>query len=320
MADGSVKLEVTSTITDKGDLPFADLFVLSIANAADPRSDVLARVATPYDIRRTDPSAPHFIRVVSSDLIVVPPDTFARIANINDVTELPRDRTHAVRTGRTQYLAKTCTLVYDSLTTADAAYRQIIARLSSLVTDWRAAFTAFVTSPSEAYLLPQATASLQAARVAAYTAARTARMSAEAARSDAVAAVAACEQSSTSVQTIYAFLVADVAFLQTASNVVHGITETVSGGTGVPSTNAKDFVLQQGSYASDARSYEVLLVAKYAQRDEYARLVTAAQERCQALALAAREAQNAVTAALTVERAALAAVYAVCPTFDPTTV
>lgn len=320
LGDGSVKLEVTSTITDRGDLPFPDLFVLTIVNTADPRSDVLARIATPFDIRQTDPSAPRYIRVVSSDVLIVPPDTFVRIANINDITELPRDRVHAVQTGRTVYLSRSCTLIYDNLTTADAAYRQIIARLSSLVTEWRTSFTAFATNPSQQYALPQASASVEAERTAAYVAARDARVAAEATRDAAVTAANECDQNCLATREIYNFLVTDVAFLETARGVVSGITETVTGGTGVASTNAKNFVLQQGSYVGDARSYQALLTTKTSQRDDYARRVTACQARCQTLANDALTAQNNVNAAQAAERAALASVYAVCPTFNPNTV
>ena len=323
MADGSIQLEVTSTITDQGDLPFPDLFVLSIVNALDPRKDVLARIATPYDIRQTDPTSPRFIKVVSSDMVLIPPDTFARIANINDITALPRDRTDAVRTGVTLYLSATCTLLYDNITTADAAYKQIIARLSTLVTEWRSAFTSFATNPSQLYPLPQASASVESERTAVYVSARNARLTAEAARDAAVTAASGCDQDCVAKRTIYDFLVADVSFLQTAKTVVQGITETVSGGglpPGTASTNAKDFVLRGGSYAPDGRSYDALLATKITQRDAFARQVAACQAECQSLANAALTAQNTVNSALSVERAALAAVYAVCPTFDPTTV
>lgn len=323
MADGSVQLEVTTTVIDQGDLPFPDLFVLSIVNTADPRKDVLARIATPYDIRQTDPTSPRYIKVTSTDMVVIPPDSFARIANINDITALARERSDAVRTGRTVYLSPVSTLIYDNITTADAAYRQIIARLSSLVTEWRGAFTAFVTNPSQQYSLPQADASLVDTRTAAYVAARTNRETAEAARDTAVTASNSCREAGAALRTIYEFLVADVSFLQTAKTVVQGITETVTGGgspPGTPSTNAKDFALRAGTYASDARSYDALLTSKITARDTYARQVTAQQAECQRLANAALTAQNTVNAALAAERTALAAVYAVCPTFDPTTV
>lgn len=320
LADGSVKLEVTSTITDRGDLPFPDLFVLSIRSAPDPRSDVLARVATPFDIRQTDPNSPRYIRVLSTDMVVIPPDSFARISNLNDITELPRDRVRAVQTGRDVYLSRTCTLIYDNLTTADAAYRQIIARLSSLVNEWRTTFTSFATNPTQQYPLPQSSASVEAERTAAYVAARDARVRAETARDEAVVAANECDQNCLATREIYNFLVGDVAFLEAARGVVNGITETVTGGTGVASTNAKNFVLQQGSYVGDARSYQALLTTRTTQRDDYARRVTACQARCQTLANEALTAQNNVNAAQAAERAALASVYAVCPTFNPNTV
>jgi hypothetical protein len=320
MSDGTVKLEVTTKVIDQGDLPFPDLFVLTITDTGDPKSDLLARVATPFDIRQTDPSSPKYVRVLTSDSVIIPPDTFARISNINDLTGLPRDRTTAIRAGVSEYLSSVSTLIYDNITTADAAYKQVISRLSSLVTEWRSAFTSFVTNPTQVYALPQAGASVESERIAVYTAAKNTRIQAEAARDAAVAEKEACVRDCEADRRIYDFLVVDVSFLQTAASVVQGITET-SIPPGTPTTtNAKNFVLQTGSYASDPRSYASLLASKLVLRNTYASTVAACSARCQTLAAAALEAQNAVTAAQTVEREALARVYEVCPTFDPTTV
>lgn len=320
MSDGTVKLEVTTRVIDRGDLPFPDLFVLTITDTGDPKSDLLARVATPFDIRQTDPASPKYVRVVTSDSVIIPPDTFARISSINDLTGLPRDRTTAIRRGVSEYLSSVSTLIYDNITTADAAYKQVISRLSTLVTEWRNAFTSFVTNPTQTYTLPQAGASVESERIAVYTTAKTATQQAEAARDAAVAAKEACERDCASDRKIYDFLVLDVSFLQTAAAVVQNITEA-SIPPGTPTTtNAKNFVLQTGSYASDSRSYATMLARKIVDRDDYASRVATCSAQCQTLAAAALQAQNVVVAAQTTERAALARVYEVCPTFDPTTV
>lgn len=320
LVDGTQKFEITTIIVDKGDLPFKDLFVLSISDTGDPKDDVLARVATPYDIRQTDPTSPKYVKVVSSDMIVIPPDSFARIANIDELTGLFRDRTAAVRNGRTEYLSSVMTVVYDTLTTADAAYKQILSRLSTLVDDWRAAFTPFATNPTQLYDLPTPGVSVEDERKKTYVGARNARLAAEAARDAAQAAADACETNCATDKALYNILVADVAFLEAARTTIVNLQDTsIPPGTPL-TTNVRDFVLQQGAFAGDSRTYQAMLVAKTASRDEYAAKVATCGANCASLAAAVLDAQRVVDSARTAERDALSGVYVVCPTFDPSTV
>jgi len=320
LADGSVKFEITTVILDRGDLPFKDLFVLSISDTGDAKDDVLARVATPYDIRQTDPASPKYVRVVSTDLITIAPDKFARISNIDELTGLYRDRTSAIRNGKTEYLSAVMTVLYDTLTTADAAYKQILARLSTLVEEWRAAFTPFATNPTQLYDLPTPGVSVEDERKAAYVAARDARIAAETARDAAQAASDACATDCRTDREIYNFLVADVAALETARTVVLSLQDaSIPPGTPL-TTNVRDFVLQLGAYSADTRTYQSLLVAKTLKRDEYAARVAACDANCARLAADVLTAQRVVDSARTTERDALSRVYEVCPTFDPSSV
>lgn len=308
--NGDVQFEVTSTITDRGDLPFVSLFVLRITDPADAKDDVLARVASPLDIRRVTPASAVYVRVVETDLIRIGPDPFARIANVDDLTEMPRDRTTAVRTGQTLYLSPVFTALYDGITTAQAAYQAILQRLSDLVTAWRTYYGDFETRPTSAYDLPVFGAGVEAQRTAAYVVARDARVAAEAARDAAQTAKDRCEQDCTADKAIYDFLVADVAFLVRAKDLV----------TAMATSTARDFVLQQGAYTSNADSYNAMLSQKRTALDTYGAKVAECAARCSALGEALLAARSEVDAAREAERAALAGVYAVCPTFDPTSV
>lgn len=307
---GVIKFEVTSIVTDSGDLPFKNLFVVTITDPGDVKDDVLARVATPYDIRQADASAPKYVKVVSTDLIRIAGDDFARIASIDELTGLPRDRTTAIRQGKTEYLTSVITLQYDTLTTADAAYKQIISRLSDLVNEWRQFYGAFVTAPVATITLPQAGASVEAERTAAYVVARDARVAADAARDAAQLAKDACVRDCAADRVILNFLIEDVARLEAARNVVVAQTET---GT----TNVKDFVLGTGAFVSDARTYQVLYTARQADLATYTARVVACDATCTALGVTLATATATAAAAADTERAALARVYEVCPTFDP---
>jgi hypothetical protein len=340
LSDGSVRFEVTTEIIDRGDLPFPHLFVVTINDNLDPKDDVLARIATPVDIRQADPSAPIYVKVVSTDLTRIGTDTFAKIASANDLTRLPRDRVTAQRAGLTQYLTTAVALLYDNVTTADAAAKQIVDRLSTLVTEWRSFNTNFATNPYQDYQLPQVGISVESQRIAVYTAAKNARLAAEAARDAAKLDKEACERDCAADKVIYDFLAYDVAFLEQADAAMTAITEgfappgptlTLTGGTtltppgtytiaATASTNAKSFALQSGIYGSDPRSYRALLVKKRSDLATYASRVRECTDRCATFAATLLTAQQNVDAATAAERAALAAVTAVCPTFDPSTV
>lgn len=335
LADGSLRFEVTSTVIDKGDLPFPHLFVLTLSSGGDPKDDVLARIATPTDLRRADPTAPVYVKVVSSSLIRIAPDTFARIANINDVSKLPRDRVEAQLQGFTEYLTTSITLIYDNVTTADAAAKQVIARLSTLTADWRTYNTEFSTNPYQDYTLPQPGISVESERTAVYVAKRDARVTAEATRDSLQTQKTACERDCAADKKIYDFLVVDVAQLQQARSIVLGQANgTYSAFTIAPAiltpagpfvvtlatTDTRDFALQAGLFSGNSASYQAMLTRKTSELSVYAEKVRVCEANCALLGAQLLEAQQVVDAATTAERAALAEVIAVCPTFDPASV
>jgi hypothetical protein len=308
LVSGATVYEVTTTVTDKGDLPTRNLFVLKINDPENPRADVLARIATPLDVRRLT-SGLH-VRVDSGSLTYLSADPFARIASLSDLTTIDQDRTTAVRAGRTEYLVASVAVTYTDSTTADAGYRQILARLSALTVAWHAFVTSFETAPSQGYDLPVADVSVEDARRLAYASTVTARRATEAALDAAQAAYDTCQTDCGADRAIHTILVRDVATLERARSRVSALTETAS-------TNVKDFVLQQASFASDVDSYEAFLGAKRTALDTYAARVQACQDRCAQLRVERDAAQAAVARALDAERQSLASLRAVCPTFVP---
>lgn len=308
-ADGRTAYEVTTWVVDPGDLPTPHLFVISIADPLNPKADVLARVATPMDIRRL--SEQLHVRVESASLVYIATDPFVRVANLDDFTALVPDRAEAVRRGASLYLTTSVTVVYTDPATADAAYRQLVARLSALVTSWRTHRDSFETHPTQRYSLPTTDASAEAERRAAWSAAVAARKRAETALASAQTAYDACDTGCAADRTIHALLVQDVAFLERAEQLVTALVETES-------HNVKDFVLKQGAYTTSPESYATLLSAKRTALNTYADRVRACAETCAARRVERDEAQAEVSRALADERRAVASVRAVCPTFVPT--
>jgi hypothetical protein len=308
LSNGTVKFEVTSQIVAKGDLPHPHVFVVEISDSIDPKDDVLVRVATPFDLRRSDEDAKVYVRVEASDLTRIGADTFAKVASRDEFTRLYRDRVVAQRNGQKYYLTTTVSMLYDDVTTADAAAKQIRDRVSTLVKEWRSVFSSFVTNPYQDYALPQLPSSVEAERVKIFNEKRAARLKAEAARDEALRAKERCEMQCTADKVIHAYLVADVAALEQAAAVVAGLS----------SSDAKDFVLRQGAFAADNRSYASLLLKKQNELEDYAARVQRCAVQCEQLKRSLNAAQEAVDAARTAERAALDAVLQVCPTFNPT--
>lgn len=309
LPDGTGAFEVTTSIYDSGDLPTKNLFVLKIVDAENPKVDVLARIATPQDVRRT--VGGFYVRVDEASMVRLSGDTFARVASLADLGSMDQDRTEAVRKGRTEYLVATVSSVYTNSVTADAAYRQFLARLSDLVNNWRTFRTAFVTTPSQRYSLPVAGVSVQEERAASYLTSVTRRKTAEAALGVAQAAYDTCRVSHETEKAIHALLLEDVAFLERAKSRVQALTETGS-------TNARDYVLGLNTYAGDAGTYEALLTRKNASLTDYAARVRAADAACAASLTERDSAAAELSRALTDERRALADVRAVCPTYTPT--
>ena len=337
LAGGSVRFEVSNQITDRGDLPFPHLFVVTISDSVDPKDDVLARIATPVDIRQADPTAPIYVKVVSTDLVSIVPDLFARIANVNDISRMPRDRVTAQRQGLTEYLTTAVAVVYDNVTTADAAAKAIVDRLSTLVTDWRTYNVDFATNPYQDYNLPQTAIGVESQRAAIYKGKRTDRQALEAIRDAAQIAKDKCERDCAANKIIYDFLAYDVAFLDVArSTVVAQVNEAYTGigytiapailtpagpfTVTIPASKTHDYVLQSGVFSADNASYQALLVKKRADLTTYAQKVRECDNTCAQLAATLLTAQQDVNAAVAAERTALANVIAVCPTFDPNSV
>lgn len=313
LSDGTIKYEVNTSIVDKGDLPIKELFVIQIVDVGAVKSDVLVKVATPHELWKSDPNNDLYVKVDSTEIITLGVDPFARIASIDDVTDIPRDRVVAVNRGLKYYLSSSVSLLYDNLTTADAAYREILARLSELVDAWRQYTSTFITMPSQLYNLPQTSISVEDERINTYKTKKEERIAAEEVRDTAKTNKDLCETEGTADKQIYTFLLENYSFLNKAKNIVNTIVETGS-------YNVRDFVKKQGAYSSSAESYENLLQTTANNLAIYEARVRDHDATCANLQVELLLAESAVEAARIQENNALAAVLAVCPTFDANSV
>lgn len=305
LPDGSLHYVVSAVLTSAGTvLPYREVFVVSISDPLNPKSDTLARIATPHDLRVVGMAV--YVRLDTTELRQIAGDPFARVANMDELTEMPRDRVTAVRRGASEYLTANIVLEYEALTTADAAEKALRQRVSKLVEDYQMFYGTFRTASPVNYLLPIPDPSVEASLIAAYLEQRNARVTAEAARTAAQAAATACAEADTLLRTKIDWLIQDVAALEQARAVVYGYTES---GT----SHARTFVLNAG----DQRAYEYLLIQKRNELSSAQRDLAARAASCSALGVALAQAEAAVVTAMRDETAALREVYQVCPTYNP---
>ncbi len=321
---------VSARLEDPGSgtqsLPFPEIFVMTIVDAANPKADVLARIATPFELRKASVSTV-YVKLSSSDITYFGTDPFARVANVAELTQLARDRDTALARKQTEYLSPAVSFLYTDVATANAAYRTLVDRVSQLVADWvsfRDTFTP-VVPPYQDYTLPQVSIGVENELKAAYTAAKQARQSAETTRDAAKKAKDDCALKDQLNAARRSDLDADIAFLSSTVTTVTGIDENASAvvSPATPGVSAivtqthlaRDFVL-----GTDPRSLATLLAKKRASLTALSAAMAAEAVVCGQLTDALLSSQAALAQAQAAEAAALAAVLAVCPTFDPATV
>lgn len=156
LADGSVVFQVTTTVTDPGILPDVGLFVFSIIDPAEPKSDVFIRVAQPRDINF-----------------------------------MLRDRDNAIAAGDTEFLYFKVVLQYPSLEVAIQAKAAVKSRIDSAISRWYQYQTEFVGV--EDTLHPGVDPEYEQALRDTYVAARDARVLAETAVENADDAIVAAQ-------------------------------------------------------------------------------------------------------------------------------
>lgn len=98
VVDGSNKYVIVTTCTVAGTLPDTNVFLLAISTANDPKDDVLLRVI-----------------------------------EVADIGEYLTDRDDAIDAGSVYWRAPSMTLQFDDIETANAAWKEVESRLSTLV-------------------------------------------------------------------------------------------------------------------------------------------------------------------------------------------
>jgi hypothetical protein len=340
-ADGTRIFLVTAVIVEIGtgdtSLPFPEVFVIQIVDPLTPKADLLARIAAPlelYTVNITD----LYIKVDATTIRKFNGETFVRVANVNDLTNLPRSRDIAIREGSTEYLSPSAIFIFNDAPTAIAASQTIVDRVSTLTNDWYTFKTDFLPDPPpyEDFTLPQIGKLVLADLTTSYSKYKTVRINAEATRDAARLARETCRKDCLNLKVIYGILQQDVMALQAGTSAIAEIGEAATATAHVnfsfpyptpmpPVYNVTTTVIQTNqartwALGSDPRSFVTLLNRKITEVDRYAQLVAEADTKCNASLNALRTAEAALIAAQADEARELARVLTICPAFDPATV
>jgi hypothetical protein len=104
MAPETYEYKIETSVSEKGELPFVQIFVFTIVDSSDPSLDVFARVATPGDLGGT--------------------------------TALLTARDAAITAGATEYLSSYFSVQYPDVTIAAQAKSAVTTRINDLINNW----------------------------------------------------------------------------------------------------------------------------------------------------------------------------------------
>jgi len=237
-------------------------------------------------------------------------DNFARIANPQDLQNLSRDRDAAIASDRDEYLTSYASFQYANLDQAVEAKATLKSRVNELVNNWISYQTTFIYDTGVSTSFPMSDPTVEQALIIDYTDARSARIVAEAAFTVADMAVTIAESELDQSRDY-------LPQLQRASAALSQINQDLY--------DYWSNVVSEGSVATPKRYTLVSTItddaAYFSSAVQTQRNLIVGQETALTTAKSEKtEAAATLSAAQEAEDAALAAVLAVTPDFDPASV
>lgn len=238
-------------------------------------------------------------------------DTFARIANPQDLQNLLINRDDTIDADGTEYLASSAEFLYEELNVAVDAKAMLKTRINELVKLWLTYENSFITESGESRPYPSSDPEVEETLKADYTTAKDARI---AAGEDVTTADTALTTAEGEVDTALSFISTyescydfTAEFSEKFYEYVNALTTEGAAAAGIRTTSLSPLLSNRGAECNSQLQY--WKNQKTAKEEEVA---TATQDKI--------EAEQAYAAAQQAEDAALAAVLAVCPDFDPSSV
>jgi len=267
---------IEATVNEAGELPITAVFVYTIGDADDSATD-----------------------------------TFARIANPQDLQNLSVSRAAAVADSLTEYLASYAAFQYEDLEVAVSAKALLKGRVNDLVKRWITYNQQFLLDSGESQSYPSSDPSVQDALEDDYKTAKEERATAETTVTDTDTALTTAKDDVDIIQELIDRAQSCATFIQTFGESFYPYVAELSS-EGSTSTGIRTSTLYPMLTARGAECNADLQTQLNNKSAAEAAVATATQDKIVA--------EQELTAAQAAEDAALAAVLAVCPDFDSSSV
>lgn len=238
-------------------------------------------------------------------------DSFSRVAQPQDLQNLKNNRENAIAAGDTEYLSSYAELKYTDMNVAVQAKAMMRTRINELINGWLTYRDQFTVDSNTDILFPSVDPAVEEALIQAYTDAKSARVAAEANVATKTAAVTTAQNAVTSAQETHAIYLAFLEYHTLLQSQINHYNGEIS----VPGASAIAYWNDPLNPAITAEQTLLKSQELYAKR-----AITAAQSNANTAVQDKAQADQELIAAQAAENAALAAVLAVLPTFDPATV
>ncbi len=269
------EFRVEATVTAEGELPTTAIFVFLIGDADDAATD-----------------------------------TFARVANPQDLINLQINRDATITAEGTEYLASYASFQYPNLTVGVNAKALLKTRINELISQWITYHDVFIADSGESQPYPSTDPAVEDTLKSDYTTAVSAREDAEAAVVVADTALTAAQNDADTAQSFIEAWQKGYDFTQTFSEkfyqYVAALLTEGSEAAGIRSTSLTPSLTSYGAECASQLQFWINQKAVYETE-----IATTTQTKI--------EAEQTLASAQAAEDEALAAVLAVCPDFDPAT-
>ncbi len=274
-APDTEEFKIEATVDDAGELPTVGIFVYAIGDSTDASTD-----------------------------------TFARIANAQDLQNLLLNRADTVTAGDAEYLSSFASFQYTDLDVAISAKAMLKTRINELVKKWLLYQETFLLNTGVSQAYPSSDPEVEDALIDAYTDARDARIVATEALEDATTALESAIEDVDASQGYIDVYQACREFVVEFNEKFYEYTDAVvtEGPTATPLRLTLESLLVTRGAACSAG----LQTWQNTKTANESAVTTATQDKI--------EAEQTLTAAQAAEDAALVAVLAVCPDFDTSSV
>jgi len=238
-------------------------------------------------------------------------DTFSRVGNPQDIQNLQKDRDDAIANNETEYLSSYNAVQYDNLDVAVQAKSALTTRINELINLWIEYRDNFENLSGDIQLYPTVDPGYEEALINTYTEARDDRIAKEDAVVDAQTVQASAETDLSHALDILEIYVDETEFCDNFKSGLDAFYQDIE---------TLLSVQQIADYDSFYHFLTDFCIAASSNVAAWSNQVSAKKSAVESATVELSKAEQELAVAQTAEDEALAAIRAVCPSFDPSSV